>query len=143
MGVNGSGGVRRRPSDQPDRYSSKDGRKKRREQNCLWPVHRIDLLEVFEIQDAGPAVFAIDQAKNDLHGTNSVVDYATKIAALCFRLVSSGTKIDFDGPEIGFRRCPRKMAGDRTPHGGLLTDQAPFTPLSARLICQRQMTAKR
>ena len=70
-------------------------------------MHLIDLLEVFETQEAGPAVFAIDQAKNDLHGTNSVVDYATKIAALCFRPISSGDEIDFDSPEIGFRRCLR------------------------------------
>jgi hypothetical protein len=42
-----------------------------------------------------------------LHGTNSVVDYATKIAVLCFRPISSGEEIDFDGPEFGFRRCLR------------------------------------
>jgi hypothetical protein len=69
-------------------------------------VHLIQLLEVFEILEAGPAVFAIDQAKNDLHGTNSVVDCPIRIAVLCFRSVSSGDEIDFDGPEFGFRRCP-------------------------------------
>jgi hypothetical protein len=70
-------------------------------------VHLIQLLEVSEILEASPAVLAIDQAKNDLHGTNSVVDYATKIAVLCFRPISSGEEIDFDGPEFGFRRCLR------------------------------------
>ena len=88
MGVNGSRGMRRGSRDEPDRYAGKDGGYKRREQNRIWPVHLINLLKVFEIQEAGPAVFAVDQAKNDLHRTNSVVDYATILAALCFRRTS-------------------------------------------------------
>jgi hypothetical protein len=88
MGVNGSRGMGRRSCDQPDRYAGKDGCKNCREQNGLWPVHPINLLEVFEIQKAGPAIFAVDQLKNDLHGTNSVVDHTATIAALCFRSIS-------------------------------------------------------
>jgi hypothetical protein len=87
-GVNGSRGMRRGSRDEPDRYAGKDGGYKRREQNRIWPVHLINLLKVFEIQEAGPAVFAVDQAKNDLHRTNSVVDYAIILAALCFRRTS-------------------------------------------------------
>jgi hypothetical protein len=45
---------------------------------------------------------------------NSVVDYPTKIAAFCFRLISSAEKIDFVGPEIGFGRRFAGDSGDRT-----------------------------
>ncbi|HET7889073.1 MAG TPA: hypothetical protein VFL62_22830 [Bradyrhizobium sp.] len=65
-------------------------------------MHLVDLLEVFEILEASPAIFAVDQAKDDVHRTNSVVDYGIRIAALCFRPISSGDEIDFAGPEIGF-----------------------------------------
>jgi hypothetical protein len=50
-------------------------------------------LEISELQQAGPAIFAIDQAKNDGHGINSVVDYPTRIAALCFKPISSAGEI--------------------------------------------------
>ena len=45
VGVEGSRGNLGRPCDEPDRYSGKDGRKKRREENGLWPRHLIDLLK--------------------------------------------------------------------------------------------------
>jgi hypothetical protein len=65
-------------------------------------VHLIGQLEVFEMLEASPAIFAIDQVKNDCHGTNSIVDYLAKIAALCFRRISSGYEIDFADAKIGF-----------------------------------------
>jgi hypothetical protein len=34
------------------------------------------------VQEAGPAIFAIDEAKNECHGTNSIVDCMTETAAL-------------------------------------------------------------
>lgn len=103
VGVDGSRGKWRRSCDEPDRNSGKDGGEKRRQYNRLWPVHRIDLLEMFEMLEAGPAIFEINQAKHECHGINSLVDYATTIAALCFRPVSSGDEIDFAGRENGFR----------------------------------------
>lgn len=35
--------------------------------------------------ETGPAIFAIDEAKNECHGTNSIVDCMTKTAALVLR----------------------------------------------------------
>jgi hypothetical protein len=54
------------------------------------------------VHQAIAAIFTIDQAKNESHGTNSIVDYLTKIAPVCFVRISPWTKIDFVGPEIGF-----------------------------------------
>jgi hypothetical protein len=105
MGVDGSRGKRRRSCDQPDRNSGKSGGEKGREENRIWPVHRIDLLEIFEMLEASPAIFEINQTKNERHGINSIVDYATKIAGLCFKSISSGDEIDFVGRENGFGRC--------------------------------------
>lgn len=33
-----------------------------------------DRLQVPDVQEAGPAIFAIDEAKDECHGTNSIVD---------------------------------------------------------------------
>jgi hypothetical protein len=96
--------MRRRPRDQPNSYPSKDGREKRGNRNRFLLMHQGTPLEIPAMHQAGPAIFAIDEAKNECHGTNSVVDCMTKIAPVCFVRISLGTKIDFVGPEIGFRR---------------------------------------
>src|SRR5580692_983401 len=41
-----------------------------------------DRLQVPDVQEAGPAIFAIDEAKNECHGINSVVDRMSKTAAV-------------------------------------------------------------
>src|SRR5579859_555396 len=90
--------------------------------------------------EAGPAIFAIDQAKNDAHGTNSVVDYPRRIAALCFRPISSADEFDFRKREIGFCSCfPGKRAAGRAGAGTTCQGQfslknerkAPFWPVEA------------
>jgi hypothetical protein len=49
-------------------------------------------------------------------GINSIVDYASRIAAFCFRPISSADEFGFTKWEIGFHRClPRKRgAAGRT-----------------------------
>ena len=67
VGVDGSHRMRRWACDEPDRYAGKDGRKKCREQDRPWPVHVVDRSEVFEMLQAGPAIFAINKLKNARH----------------------------------------------------------------------------
>jgi hypothetical protein len=63
-------------------------------------------LQIPDVQEAGPAVFAIDEAKNECHGINSVVDRMTRecsrYVAGRFRrrakLMSSGRKMVSAGP---------------------------------------------
>jgi hypothetical protein len=67
-------------------------------------------LQIPAVHQASPAIFTIDQAENECHGTNSIVDYLTKIAPVCFGRISLWTKIDFVGPEIGFQILPSAVA---------------------------------
>src|ERR1700728_5253403 len=61
-----------------------------------------DRLQVPDVQEAGPAIFAIDEAKNECHGINSVVDRMTTMQPLCCGPISSQAEIDVVGPENGF-----------------------------------------
>jgi len=82
------------------------------------PVHRINLLEILEIKETGAAIFAINQVKYDVHRTNSVVDYATRIAVLCFTPISSGMNSISPGQKL-VSGVFREMAGnDRTRRNG-------------------------
>jgi hypothetical protein len=63
-----------------------------------------DCLQVPDVQEAGPAIFAIDEAKNECHGINSVVDRVAKTAALVLRADFVGREIDVVGLENGFRQ---------------------------------------
>src|SRR5262249_118084 len=114
VGVHRSRGMGR-PGDEPDRYAGKNGRKKRREQNRLWPEHRINRLEVSEILEAGPAIFTVNQSKYDVHEIKSGVDYATKIAVLCFNAISSGDEFDFARRENDFQKWLTDLAGRTVP----------------------------
>jgi hypothetical protein len=58
-----------------------------------------DRLQVPDVQEAGPAIFAIDEAKNECHGINSVVDRMSKD---CSRCVAGR-----------FRRRPKSMSSGR------------------------------
>jgi hypothetical protein len=60
-------------------------------------------LQVPDVQETGPAIFAIDEAKNECHGINSIVDRTTTMQPLCCGPISSQAEIDFVGPENGFR----------------------------------------
>src|SRR5271163_4438242 len=60
-------------------------------------------LQVPDVQEAGPAIFAIDEAKNECHGINSIVDRMTTVQPLCCGPISSQVEIDVVGPENGFR----------------------------------------
>ena len=48
-----------------------------------------DRLQVPDVQEAGPAIFAIDEAKNECHGINSVVDRMITMQPLCCGPISS------------------------------------------------------
>jgi len=71
-----------------------------------------DRLQVPDVQETGPAIFAIDEAKNECHGTNSIVDCMTKTAALALQADFVGEEIDVVGPENGFRLI---ASGKRLP----------------------------
>jgi hypothetical protein len=66
------------------------------------------------VQEAGPAIFAIDEAKNECHGTNSIVDCMTKTAALVLRADFVGREIDVVGagkwfPRACFKQGPKGL----------------------------------
>jgi hypothetical protein len=56
-----------RPRNEPDRYAGESGRKKGREEDGLWPVHRINQSEIFEMQQAGPTILEVNQPKDEVH----------------------------------------------------------------------------
>jgi hypothetical protein len=101
-GVNRLWRMRRRACDQPNGNSRAHGGNNRRDRNWFLPAHRTRPLKIPVVRQAGPAIFPIDEAKDQGHGTNSVVDCMKRIAALCFMPISSGGEIGVVGPQSGF-----------------------------------------
>src|ERR1700744_1480619 len=97
-GVNGFWRMRRGGGDKLDGDSGADGGNNRRDRNWFLPAHRTGPLEISVVRQAGPAIFPIDEAKDQGHGTSSVVDHMSRIAALCFAPISSGGEIGVVGP---------------------------------------------
>jgi hypothetical protein len=85
--------MRRRPRDEPYRNAGKNRREERVDRDGFLLRHRAKPLEVPVVLQAGPAIFPIDEAKDQGHGINSFVDCTTMIAALYFAPISSGTKL--------------------------------------------------
>src|SRR5581483_7215431 len=102
VGVDGPRCMRWRPRDEPNGNPGQNGREKRGDRNRFLSGHRIRALEKPVVQPEGPAVFPIDETEDQRHGTNSVVDYPTRIAALCFTSISSGDEIDVVRLKSGF-----------------------------------------
>ena len=76
------------------------------------------------MQEAGPAIFAIDEAKNECHGTNSIVDCITKTAAPVLRADFVGREIDVVGagkwfPQACFKQGPRGFNPPNTKNDAL------------------------
>jgi hypothetical protein len=94
--------MRWRSRNEPNGHSGQNGREKRRDRNRSLPGHRIRALEKPVVQPEGPAVFPIDEAKDQCHGINSFVDYRRRIAALCFTSISSGDETDVVRAKSGF-----------------------------------------
>src|ERR1700731_4355969 len=62
-----------------------------------------DRLQIPDVLETGPAIFAIDEAKNECHGINSIVDRVPTMQPLRCGPISSQAEIDVVGPENGFR----------------------------------------
>jgi hypothetical protein len=97
--------MRWRASDEPNDNSGADGCKEGLDRNRFLPRHWVRPLEIPAVLQAGPAIFPINEAKDQGHGTNSVVDRQQKIAALCFAPISWGHEIGVVRPQSGFARA--------------------------------------
>jgi hypothetical protein len=63
-----------------------------------------DRLQVPDVQEAGPAIFAIDEAKNDVMEPTPLLIAGHRLQPFCCRRISSAAKIDFVERENGFRK---------------------------------------
>jgi hypothetical protein len=102
MGVNRFWRTRRRPGDKPNGYARKNGRNKSWDRYRFLPTQLVTPLQVPEVHQAGPAIFAIDELKDRCHGINSVVDHGLTLPRQCFRRVSLPGKNDVVELKSGF-----------------------------------------